>query len=459
MSIIEQTLNRLDADKPFDDTDDRPFTGGFAMKRRNKNAPRWALLALVLALAGSAAWWSTRGRVSEMAVAEVAAPALAPGAGTSAPVAVPAAEPVVSEPLAQGALPIVRPTASPAPAVLVKPEGAVTAYLDMAPRWLVVGRGMYDRGSKDDAQAVWSEGVMALPGYHMVLLFDGLPSDSTSHAAFAKLAAQYPVVQLTSKHAGRALSHVFAYTDGEVNEAMASSMARKLEAATSRWVSAATLRLQLKGTGNDKPATAGADATGVARKAAPQPVVERKPMAQAKAVVPVAALPIAMSAPVQPDAPSLLARAEKMINANQAVEALFELRAAKGQQLEDWRYHYLVGVAEMKLGRRDKAHEALSAAVKINPRQAEPRLKRAVLNQEQGLHNDAMADLREAEKIAPLLPDVYLNQGYSADALNRLREARVAYLQFLKLSESTASYGATRDWVTKRLGDLNAEVR
>lgn len=463
MSIIEQTLNRLDADKPGDDTDDGYFHPGFALKRRSRNAPRWALLTLVVALGGGAAWWYANDLTAESAVVDVMAPAVVQSAGVDAPVVAPVPAAVVVPSAASGALPVVRPTVSQAPLEAASaPSAPAAAYLDMAPRWLLEGIKLHASGSKEDAQAVWSEGVMALPGYHRVWLPDSYPSEAAASAAFAEAARQYPVLLLTSKKSGRTQSHVFAYADGEENQALADGLAQKMGVSSGRWVTAASLRLQLKGMTLDKAAPADTGAVAVRKttpKPAPKPVAARRPLAQAKMAAPVAEPAPAISLPVPSAAPSVLARAEKLINANQAVEALFELRSAIGPELEDWRYHYLVGAAEMKLGRQVKAQEALSTAIKLNPRQPEARLKRAVLNQEQGLHNDAMADLREAEKIAPQLPEVYLNQGYSADALNRLGEARTAYLQFLNLSKSKANYGATRAWVTKRLGDLNTETR
>lgn len=461
MSIIEQTLNRLDADKPRDETDDGHFQPGFALKRRNRNAPRWALLALVVALGGGAAWWYAHDMLAETAVVDVMAPAPVPSAGVSAPVAVPASASVVEPTMASGALPVVRATAAPAPLEAARAPAAppAVAYLDMAPRWLLEGIKLQGNGNKEDAHAVWSEGVMALPSYHRVWLLDSHPNEAAARAAFAEAAGQYPVVLLTGKKAGRTQSHVFAYTDGEENQVLANSLTQKLGGASGRWVSAANLRLRLNGLVQDKSSGPTDTSAAAVRKPAAKPAAPRRPEAPAKVAAPVAETSPAMSFPASSEAPSLLARAEKLINANLAVEALFELRSAKGQELEDWRYHYLVGAAEMKLGRQAKAQEALSTAIRLNPRQPEARLKRAVLNQEQGLHNDAMADLREVEKIAPQLPEVYLNQGYSADALNRLGEARTAYLQFLNLSKSKANYGATRAWVTKRLGDLNSDPR
>jgi Flp pilus assembly protein TadD len=152
-----------------------------------------------------------------------------------------------------------------------------------------------------------------------------------------------------------------------------------------------------------------------------------------------------------------LERAEKMINADQSVEALFELRNARGKQLDDWRYHYLVGVAEMKLGRRGKAQDALTESIRLGPSRSEPHLKRAVILQDAGQHNDAMADLRAAEKISPSTPEIHLNIGYSTDALGRTAEAKAAYLRFLSMSQAKASYSSAREWVTKRVRDLNGE--
>jgi tetratricopeptide (TPR) repeat protein len=469
MSIIEQTLNRLDADNPLNSQGDQHFTPGFAMRRRSSSAKWFVLAGVALALGGGGVWWSTRMSGSDFPLA-IAADKPLPA--VSAPSAV---EPARLEPQIVGALPIVRPSPS---SVMEQGPGlsqttgglAAKPYLDTAPPWLVRGMTLYGRGDKDDARAIWMEGVMGLPGHHMMLNLPLLNTEAAAVQVLASLSALYPVMLLTTKKDGKLVNQLLSYVDGEENPMLASALSKQLGEGGLRWVSVAALRLQLPARAmeavplavavpveNGKPLTkvdAPRQVPVAARPAAPKPV-QIKPVALS---APAVAVPVVQGESVISEPPPMLERAEKMINANQSVEALFELRGAKGRQLEDWRYHYLVGVAEMKLGRKDKAQDALSASIKINPRQAEPLLKRAVLGQDAGQHNDAMADLRAAEKIAPLMPEVHLNIGYSADALGRTADAKVAYLRFLGLSQAKSSYGGSREWVSKRLRDLNGDT-
>jgi tetratricopeptide (TPR) repeat protein len=476
MSIIEQTLNRLDAGiqkTNQDDQDDRQFIPGFTMRRR-ASLSKWFVLALLaLALGGAGFWWSTRMAAPDLSIAKAAKGSVATANPT--PSAVPARvepvpEPLRAEPQAAAALPIVRP--SPAVAAeqvpsLAKVAGAgdTRAYLDAAPPWLVRGMGLYLRGDREDAKAVWMEGVAALPGHHMLLALPLVSSEAAVRQNMVDLATRYPVMLLATKKDGKLVNQLFSYVDGKENMLLADALSKQLGADSLQWISAAALRLRLPERPLDGAAAAAApvkNRTPVAKEAAPRrpagsALKEASRPAPLIPAAPLAAMPAAQAETLISEPPAMLERAEKMINADQSVEALFELRNAKGRQLEDWRYHYLVGVAEMKLGRKTKAQDALSLSIRINPNQSEPRLKRAVLLQDAGQHNDAMADLRAAEKLAPLTPEIHLNIGYSTDALGRTAEAKAAYLRFLSLSQAKASYSSSREWVSKRVRDLNGE--
>lgn len=490
MSIIEQTLNRLDAgiqknnrDNEDDryDRDARQFIPGFAMRRRSSLVP-WLVLA-ALALGGGWFWWSTRMGAPDFSLARAVKGSL-PTETVTPPVAPVRVEPARVEPPAPGALTIVQP--SPATLAQQVPSvekatgagaGVSKAHLDAAPPWLVRGMTLYLRGDKEDAKAVWMEGILALPGHHMLM---ALPLSSTEAALrqnFVDLGTRYPVMLLATKKDGKLVNQLFSYVDGKENMLLADALSKQLGTDSLQWVSAASLRLRLP----ERPveATPVAVAPVESRKPAEsrKPVESRKPEpkvatprrvareasneapkpAQMTAATPLAAQPVARGESLISEPPPILERAEKMINADQSVEALFELRNAKGRQLEDWRYHYLVGVAEMKLGRKGKAQDALSESIRLGPNRSEPRLKRAVLLQDAGQHNDAMADLRAAEKISPSTPEIQLNIGYSTDALGRTAEAKAAYLRFLSMSQAKASYSSAREWVSKRVRDLNGE--
>jgi len=483
MSIIEQTLNRLDAGiqkNNRDNEDDRydrnaqQFIPGFAMRRRSSLTP-WFLLA-ALALGGGTFWWSTRMGAPDFSLATAAKGALQTDNLTppAPPVRV---ETVRVEPPPPIVLPIVQPSpaplAQPVPSVEKTPDaGAAKSYLDAAPPWLVRGMTLYLRGDKEDAKAIWMEGILALPGHHMLMALPPSSSEAGLRQNFVDAATRFPVMLLATKKDGKLVNQLFSYIDGKENMLVADALSKQLGTDGLQWVSAASLRLRLpERQAEVAPAVVAAPVEArkpvETRKPAPRVAVPRQ-LARAPSkeaakpapitpAAPMAAQPVARGETLVAEPPSILERAEKMINADQSVEALFELRSARGKQLDDWRYHYLVGVAEMKLGRKGKAQDALTESIRLGPSRFEPHLKRAVILQDAGQHNDAMADLRAAEKISPSTPEIQLNIGYSTDALGRTAEAKVAYVRFLSMSQAKASYSSAREWVSKRVRDLNGE--
>lgn len=483
MSIIEQTLNRLDAgiqknnrdnEDDRDDRDARQFIPGFAMRRRSSLTP-WFVLA-VLALGGGVFWWSTRMGAPDFSLAKTTKGALQTDNVT--PPAPPVrAEPARVEPPAPSALPIVQSTPTPAAQPVFSAEkatdaGAAKPYLDAAPPWLVRGMTLYLRGDKEDAKAVWMEGILALPGHHMLMAVPLSSSEASLRQNFVDAATRFPVMLLATKKDGKLVNQLFSYVDGKENMLVADALSKQLGTDGLQWVSAASLRLRLtERQAEVAPAAVAAPVETrkpvesrkpVTKVAAPRPLARAASKEAAKPApvtpaAPLAAQPVARGETLIAEPPSILERAEKMINADQSVEALFELRNARGKQLEDWRYHYLVGVAEMKLGRKGKAQDALTESIRLGPSRSEPHLKRAVILQDAGQHNDAMADLRAAEKISPSTPEIHLNIGYSTDALGRTAEAKVAYLRFLSMSQAKASYSSAREWVSKRVRDLNGD--
>lgn len=161
----------------------------------------------------------------------------------------------------------------------------------------------------------------------------------------------------------------------------------------------------------------------------------------------------------QRNAAGSLRKAESLVAGGQYVEALFELRTLAPEGRENWMFHYLAGIAEMRLGRQDQALSALNEAHRLSPERPQPLIQRAVLNQERRDHNAALTDLRRAMELAPKMPEIHLNIGYSADALGRTKEAVDAYGRFIDLSASQAGYASSRQWVSKRLRDLVADMR
>ena len=75
--------------------------------------------------------------------------------------------------------------------------------------------------------------------------------------------------------------------------------------------------------------------------------------------------------------------------------------------------------------------------------------------QQRGDHGTALQLLKEAQKLAPAMPEVQLNIGYSNDTMgDRLLEAKTAYKLFLDLTEGNSAYFTVRKKVMERLVSL-----
>ncbi len=160
---------------------------------------------------------------------------------------------------------------------------------------------------------------------------------------------------------------------------------------------------------------------------------------QARAAVASKAIDVNFSA-----AELLLARGE-FDKAFTAVEQL------EGYMGSNWRTRYLAGVALSGLGRWKEAVPALTSASQKNPDHARASLYLAVALQESGDHTGAIDTLVKATASHPEMPELWLNQGHSLQALGRTEEATQAYRRFLNLSANRGDLNQQRSWVEKRL--------
>lgn len=143
-----------------------------------------------------------------------------------------------------------------------------------------------------------------------------------------------------------------------------------------------------------------------------------------------------------------------------ALDAAIKLEKYIG---DNWRTHYLVGVAHMGLSRWDQAITALSQAHELNSRNATVGLYFSLALQERGEHVRAIQVLDKTQQLQPLSPELWLNLGHSHQALGHKVEARKAYKRFLELSVNRQDLAVQRAWVQNRLqknlsGALSAET-
>ncbi len=116
-----------------------------------------------------------------------------------------------------------------------------------------------------------------------------------------------------------------------------------------------------------------------------------------------------------------------------------------------WEPWFWLGTAQLALGQREAAETALERASNINPKDARIWVQRAVVEQERGDHAAALRLLGIARDLSPASPQIYLNMGYSNDALGQTGKAEDNYHRFLALTEGNGSYLTQRKSILQRL--------
>jgi tetratricopeptide (TPR) repeat protein len=131
-----------------------------------------------------------------------------------------------------------------------------------------------------------------------------------------------------------------------------------------------------------------------------------------------------------------------------AVDSAEELTREFPERWESW---YWKGTAQLALGQLKESDASLEQAGMVDPGVARVWLQRAVVAQERGDNKAAVRLLLEARKLAPKSPQIYLNLGYSNDALGLSAEAEKNYQYFMALTEGDAAYLLQRTLVIERL--------
>ncbi len=146
-----------------------------------------------------------------------------------------------------------------------------------------------------------------------------------------------------------------------------------------------------------------------------------------------------------------LKRARHLINIGSYAEAIDILKPIIDRQEEIWDTYLLMGAAYLSLGELDYAETYSEMGLAINGKVPQLWLQCAIVEQQRGKHEAALQILNEAEKLAPDIPEVQLNIGYSYDAIGNQRLSVNAYNSFLKLTEGNPAYMMVRYKVLDRL--------
>lgn len=136
-------------------------------------------------------------------------------------------------------------------------------------------------------------------------------------------------------------------------------------------------------------------------------------------------------------------------------DALQTMEPLLSQYPKRWEPWYWVGTAQLGLGRLDEAERSLTQAITRDATIAHVWVQLALVAQQREDHLLALRYLIKAERLAPTLPEVLLNKGYSSDALGHVEDAKQGYKAFLARTEGNFFYTDIRQRVTDRLGALS----
>ncbi len=149
-----------------------------------------------------------------------------------------------------------------------------------------------------------------------------------------------------------------------------------------------------------------------------------------------------------------LKQARHLINIGSYSEAIDILKPIIDRQEETWDTYLLMGAAYLGLGELDHAETYSEMGLAMNGKIPQLWLQCAIVEQQRGKHEAALLILNEAEKLAPDIPEVQLNIGYSYDAIGNQRLSEKAYNSFLKLTEGSPAYMMVRYKVLERLRNI-----
>ena len=146
-----------------------------------------------------------------------------------------------------------------------------------------------------------------------------------------------------------------------------------------------------------------------------------------------------------------LAKAQLLITQRSHAKALQVLNPLFATLPEAWEPWFWMGTAQLGLGDLDKAENAFMEGLVRDDTVPHLWVQRAVIDQQRGQYTLAMDALRQAELLAPDLPEVQLNLAYNLEQQGNQKLARRHYQQYLALTEGKASYHVVRRKVLERV--------
>jgi len=121
---------------------------------------------------------------------------------------------------------------------------------------------------------------------------------------------------------------------------------------------------------------------------------------------------------------------------------------------EHWEPWFWLGTAQLGLGQWDNARASLVEGRARDATVPQHWVQRALVSEQQGRVGEALDALRQAELLAPKLPEVHLNLAYALEVEGNRFLAVKHYRMFLTLTEGKKAYHLTRRKVLDRISRL-----
>ena len=124
-----------------------------------------------------------------------------------------------------------------------------------------------------------------------------------------------------------------------------------------------------------------------------------------------------------------------------ALAALEALQPIPENRADFW---LIKGSAHLGAGQLELAEAALASARELAPNNAQIAVQMAILKQELGDHESALQILGSVADRHPDVPEIFLNQGYSQQAMGAETAAKRSFRIFLRLTEGRSLYSRQR---------------
>ncbi len=146
-----------------------------------------------------------------------------------------------------------------------------------------------------------------------------------------------------------------------------------------------------------------------------------------------------------------LVRAQDLIKQQQYGQAVTSLQPLFVKPPDRWEPWFWLGTAQLGLGQLEEAEESFVEGLARDATVPQLCVQRALVSQQQGKFGEAVEALRQAELIAPQLPEVQLNLAYSLEVQGHIEPAVDHYHTFLALTEGNPAYYPARRKVLERV--------